>query len=127
MTPLRICPPTNAEAEKRTTGIFFDARRALSRVGGDTKEKQNTILVLPFQDFGSAEAAPLYGFALADAIAARLARMSSLVVRPSSALLHLPIAQMDPLDNRTQAARGMGADRQFHPFRQGLSISIGSC
>jgi serine/threonine protein kinase len=41
--------------------------------------------------------APLYGYALADAIAARIARMSSLVVRPSSALMQLPIAQMDPL------------------------------
>jgi serine/threonine-protein kinase len=53
--------------------------------------------VVPFQNFGPSEVAPLYGFALADAIAARLARMSSLVVRPSSALMHLPIAQMDPL------------------------------
>jgi serine/threonine-protein kinase len=41
--------------------------------------------------------APLYGFALADAIAARLARIPALVVRPSSTLMPLPIAQMDPL------------------------------
>jgi serine/threonine-protein kinase len=53
--------------------------------------------VLPFQNLGAADVAPLYGFALADAIAARIARMSSLVVRPSSALMYLPIAQMDPL------------------------------
>ncbi|MGC2618091.1 MAG: tetratricopeptide repeat protein, partial [Acidobacteriaceae bacterium] len=59
--------------------------------------RENTILVLPFQNLGATEAAPLYGFALADAIAARIARMSTLVVRPSSALMHLPIAQMDPL------------------------------
>ena len=41
----------------------------------------------------------MYGFALADAIAARLARMPSLVVRPSSALMQLPLSvqQMDPL------------------------------
>jgi serine/threonine protein kinase/Tfp pilus assembly protein PilF len=90
-------PPSNAEAEKRTTGILSMLAERF-RESADTKEKQNTILVLPFQNFGPSEVAPLYGFALADAIAARLARMSSLVVRPSSALLHLPIAQMDPLE-----------------------------
>ena len=41
--------------------------------------------------------APLYGFALADAIGARLARMSSLVVRPASTLMSIPVQQMDPL------------------------------
>jgi serine/threonine-protein kinase len=53
--------------------------------------------VLPFQNLGTTETTPLYGFALADAIAARIARMSSLVVRPSSALMNLPTAQMDPI------------------------------
>src|SRR5215475_13380261 len=90
-------PPTNADAEKRTTGILSMLAERF-RESADTREKQNTILVLPFQNFGPSEIAPLYGFALADAIAARLARMSSLVVRPSSALLHLPITQMDPLE-----------------------------
>jgi serine/threonine protein kinase/Tfp pilus assembly protein PilF len=90
-------PPSNSEKEKRTTGILSMLAERF-RESSDPKEKQNTILVLPFQNFGPSEVAPLYGFALADAIAARLARMSSLVVRPSSALLHLPITQMDPLE-----------------------------
>ncbi len=89
-------PPSTAESEKRTTGLLSMLAERF-RESADTKEKQNTILVLPFQNFGPSEVAPLYGFALADAIAARLARMSSLVVRPSSALMHLPIAQLDPL------------------------------
>ncbi len=41
--------------------------------------------------------APLYGYALADAMAARLARMTSLVVRPSSSLMSIPAQQLDPL------------------------------
>jgi len=90
-------PPSNTETEKRTTGILSMLAERF-RESSDPKEKQNTILVLPFQNFGPSEVAPLYGFALADAIAARLARMSSLVVRPSSALLHLPVTQMDPLE-----------------------------
>ena len=57
--------------------------------------------MLPFANLGATEAAPLYGYALADAIAARLARIPALVVRPSSTLMPLagaqPWAQMDPL------------------------------
>src|SRR5271156_6394819 len=61
-------PPSNAETEKRTTGLLSMLAERF-RESADTKEKQNTILVLPFQNFGPSEVAPLYGFALADAIA----------------------------------------------------------
>jgi serine/threonine-protein kinase len=87
---------TVAEQEKRTTGLLSMLAERF-RESSDEKTRENTILVLPFQNLGATEAAPLYGFALADAIAARIARMSTLVVRPSSALMHLPITQMDPL------------------------------
>jgi eukaryotic-like serine/threonine-protein kinase len=92
-----VLPPSNAaEQEKRATGLLsMLAERFRESSGEDARE--NTILVLPFQNLGPADVAPLYGFALADAIAARIARMSTLVVRPSSALMHLPLAQMDPL------------------------------
>jgi len=85
-----------AEREKRATGFLS---MLAERFRGDLPEKQNTILVLPFQNFGQTGESPLYGYALADAIAARLARMSSLVVRPSSSLMQLPVPmqQMDPL------------------------------
>ncbi len=83
------------EAEKRTTGLLSMLAERFRESGGN--EKQNTIVVLPFVNFGPADAAPLYGYALADAIATRLARMQTLVVRPSSALMNLPNKQMDPL------------------------------
>src|ERR1700677_244221 len=87
-----------AEREKRTTG-FLSMLAERFRESADLQQKQNTILVLPFQNFGQTGESPLYGYALADAIAARLARMSSLVVRPSSSLMQLPVPmqQMDPL------------------------------
>ena len=87
-----------AEREKRTTG-FLSLLAERFRESADGQQKQNTILVLPFQNFGQGGESPLYGYALADAIAARLARMSSLVVRPSSSLMQLPVPmqQMDPL------------------------------
>ncbi|HEX4309352.1 MAG TPA: protein kinase [Acidobacteriaceae bacterium] len=90
-------PSTPAEQEKRTTGILSMLAERF-RESSDEKAEHNTILVLPFQNLGATDVAPLYGYALADAIAARIARMSSLVVRPSSALMHLPVARMDPLE-----------------------------
>src|SRR5580698_1847200 len=87
-----------AEREKRATG-FLSMLAERFRESVDEQQKQNTILVLPFQNFGQSDESPLYGYALADAIAARLARMSTLVVRPSSSLMQLPVPmqQMDPL------------------------------
>jgi serine/threonine protein kinase/tetratricopeptide (TPR) repeat protein len=86
-----------AERAQRATG-FLSMLAERFRESADV-QKQNTILVLPFQNFGQSGESPLYGYALADAIAARLARMSSLVVWPSSSLMQLPVPmqQMDPL------------------------------
>src|SRR5580698_7256141 len=93
-------PATGAEAEKRTTGLLSMLAERFRESAGEQKT-QNSLVVLPFANLGATEAAPLYGYALADAIAARLARIPSLVVRPSSALMSLagaqPWAHIDPL------------------------------
>jgi serine/threonine-protein kinase len=92
------------EEEKRATGILSMLAERFRESGSTATSKQNSIVVLPFINFGNtvptdAETvpAPLYGYALADAIAARLARMTSLVVRPSSSLMSIPAQQLDPL------------------------------
>ncbi len=89
-------PTTQAEAEKRNTG-FLSMLAERFRESAVDRAPQNSLVVLPFTNLGATEVAPLYGFALADAIAARLARIPALVVRPSSTLMTLPITQMDPL------------------------------
>ena len=89
-------PSTSAEAEKRTTG-FLSMLAERFRESATDRTPQNSLVVLPFANLGATEVAPLYGFALADAIAARLARIPALVVRPSSTLMSVPMAQMDPL------------------------------
>ena len=89
-------PTTGAEAEKRNTG-FLSMLAERFRESAVDRTPQNSLVVLPFTNLGATAVAPLYGFALADAIAARLARIPSLVIRPSSILMRLPIAQMDPL------------------------------
>src|SRR5215472_9753895 len=89
-------PTTGPEAEKRATG-FLSMLAERFRESGADRAQQNSLVVLPFTNLGAKEVAPLYGFALADALAARLARIPALVVRPSSALMSLPLSQMDPL------------------------------
>jgi serine/threonine-protein kinase len=92
------------EEEKRATGILSMLAERFRESGNTAASKQNSIVVLPFINFGTSTAAdpetvpaPLYGYALADAVAARLARMTSLVVRPSSSLMSIPANQLDPL------------------------------
>src|ERR1700751_4968576 len=89
-------PTTGAEAEKRATGFLSMLAERFRESAGD-RAQQNSLVVLPFANLGATEVAPLYGYALADAIAARLARIPELIVRPSSTLMSLPITQMDPL------------------------------
>ena len=89
--------PDSPEEEKRTTGILSMLAERFRESGTTAVGKQNSIVVLPFVNFGPADVAPLYGYALADAIAARLARMPSLVVRPSSSLMSVSTHQLDPL------------------------------
>ncbi len=85
------------EEEKRTTGILSMLAERFRESGSSSSKQANSIVVLPFINYGPADVAPLYGYALADAIGARLARMSSLVVRPSSSLMSIPTQQLDPL------------------------------
>ena len=85
------------EEEKRTTGILsMLAERFRDSTPTDT-EKRTTIVVLPFRSLGQTDATPFYGSALADALGARLAKVPSLVVRPSSSLMNLGAKQLDPL------------------------------
>ena len=89
------------EEEKRTTGILSMLAERFRESANTSAGKQNSIVVLPFVNFGnlgsSGDVAPLYGYALADAIATRLTRVTTLVVRPSSSLLAIPAHQLDPL------------------------------
>jgi eukaryotic-like serine/threonine-protein kinase len=85
------------EEEKRTTGILSMLAERFRNSTAATQSKVPNIVVLPFVNLGSSESTHFYGFALADALAARLAKVPSLIVRPSSALMNVPTRQLDPL------------------------------
>ena len=118
------------ERERRTSGLLSMLAERF-RESGEAQPKQNTILVLPFANFGPTEVAPLYGFALADAIAARLARMPSMIVRPSSSLMQLatPVQQMDPLAIGQKLLVHYVLAGNFSPLRAGLrsELAIARC
>ena len=85
------------EEEKRSTGILSMLAERFREASTTAVRAQTTIVVLPFADFGRGTVSPMYGYALADAIGGRLARMQTLVVRPSSSLMAVPTHQLDPL------------------------------
>ena len=85
------------EEEKRSTGILSMLAERFRDSTAVTLSKGPNIVVLPFVNLGSDDSRHFYGFALADALAARLAKVPSLIVRPSSALMDVPTRQLDPL------------------------------
>ena len=85
-----------AEADRKS-GLFSLLAERFMRLGA-SEAPPNSIAVLPFTDLAKDDGAPFYGFALADAIGTRLARLPSLVVRPPSALSAAMDLPADPLE-----------------------------
>jgi serine/threonine-protein kinase len=85
------------EEEKRTTGILSMLAERFRDSAAATLSKGPNIVVLPFLNLGASDATHFYGYALADALAARLAKVPQLLVRPTSSLMNVSTAQLDPL------------------------------
>jgi serine/threonine-protein kinase len=64
---------------------------------GDREEKKS-IAILPFRNLNNDPASTFYEFSLADAVITELARLRSLVVRPSSVIAKYQGGQIDPQD-----------------------------
>ncbi|HEY1809762.1 MAG TPA: protein kinase, partial [Acidobacteriaceae bacterium] len=118
------------EEEKRTTGILSMLAERFRDSAASTSSKGPNIVVLPFVNLGSTETQHFYGYALADALAARLAKMPSLVVRPSSALMNVPTRQLDPLSvgrkllvDFVLAGSFLRSERGFHLNWQLLDVA----
>jgi tetratricopeptide (TPR) repeat protein len=90
--------PVSAPEDEKRARPFLTMLAERFREPPEARTGQNSIVVLPFQNLGSGDVAPLYGFALAEAIAARIARVSSLVVRPTNAQISLPLLRLTALE-----------------------------
>ncbi len=79
----------------RKAGLFSMLVERFMRSDSETVGRK-LVSVLPFTAVDVPEAAPLYGQALADAVAARLAKLRSLIVRPVGRLP--PAVPSDPIE-----------------------------
>ncbi len=62
------------------------------------REEKKSIAILPFRNLNNDPASSFYEFSLADAVITELARLRSLVVRPSSVIAKYQGQQIDPSD-----------------------------
>jgi len=69
-------------------------------------EERRSVAILPFKNLSNDPATAFYEFSLADAVITDLARLRSLVVRPSSAIVKYQGKQVDP----EEAGREMSVD-----------------
>ena len=87
-----------------------------------TSAEKKSIAILPFKNLSNAAASAFYEFSLADAVITELARLRSLVVRPSSVIAKYQGQSVDPRDvgrelnvNSVLSAGFMHAGERFRP------------
>jgi serine/threonine-protein kinase len=94
--------------------------------------EKKSLAILPFRNLSNDPAASFYEFSLADAVITELARVRSLVVRPSSVIAKYQGGQMDPRDigqelnvSAVLTAGFMHAGGRFRVTAQLLDVASG--
>ncbi len=95
-------------------------------------QEKKSLAILPFRNLSNDPASSFYEFSLADAVITELARVRSLVVRPSSVISKYQGTQMDPRDigqelrvNAVLAAGFIHAGERFRVTAQLLDVGSG--
>src|SRR5215213_4371931 len=89
-------PPTSAANLPASTSVPREIHETPLTSMGDTDRK--SVAILPFKNLRKDPASTFYEFSLADAVITELARVRSLVVRPSSSIIKYQDQAMDPRD-----------------------------
>jgi serine/threonine-protein kinase len=94
--------------------------------------EKKTLAILPFRNIGNEPASGFYEFSLADAVITELARVRSLIVRPSSVIARYQGQQIDPREvgqdlnvNAVLAAGFIHAGERFRVTAQLLDVASG--
>src|SRR5205823_3409908 len=85
-------PPTASTLPLRASGATDDTPQT------SVPDGQKSIAILPFRNLSGDPSVSFYEFSLADAVITELARLRSLIVRPSSLIVKYQGRQVDPLD-----------------------------
>ncbi len=91
-----IVPPAASVSQIPNPGGSQGPEEALVTSTGDKDKK--SIAILPFKNLSRDEASNFYEFSLADTVITELARVRSLVVRPSSTIARYQGMERDPRD-----------------------------
>ncbi len=103
-------PPPEPEPERSGLLSALAGRLLPTRL---TPAPPNTVAVLPFEDVGEPPGPAYVGFALADAVATRLAQATALVVRPPRAVRSARRPSANPVDAGRQLAAAHVLTGQF--------------
>ncbi|MFN2517343.1 MAG: serine/threonine protein kinase, partial [Pyrinomonadaceae bacterium] len=92
---------TGSESSTGSSGRFQSSSQPLeaqetSTTFGDRERK--SVAIMPFKNLGNDQETAFYEFSLADAVITELARVRSLVVRPSSVIVKYQGQQVEPED-----------------------------
>jgi serine/threonine-protein kinase len=97
-----------------------------------TDQEKQSLAILPFRNLGNDSASSFYEFSLADAVITELARVRSLVVRPSSVISRYQGQQIDPREvgrelnvSAVLTAGFMHAGERFRVTAQLLNVASG--
>ncbi len=80
-------------SQRRSTSVSESEEQPLTSLA---EGERKSVAILPFQNVGNDRETDFYQFSLADAVITELARVRSLVVRPSSVIVKYQNKQVDP-------------------------------
>ncbi|MDQ3668057.1 MAG: protein kinase [Acidobacteriota bacterium] len=125
---------TRSEAPTTAPTLITASRQGVHETSSTTvadQEKQS-LAILPFRNLSNDPASSFYEFSLADAVITELARVRSLVVRPSSVISRYQGQQIDPREvgrelnvSAVLAAGFMHAGERFRVTAQLLDVASG--
>ena len=87
-----------SEAPTTVTNLWSPTRQGVHETPSTTMadQEKKSLAILPFRNLSNDPASSFYEFSLADAVITELARVRSLVVRPSSVISRYQGQQIDP-------------------------------
>ena len=125
---------TRTEAPTTAPTLITPSRQGSSRNTFTTvaDQEKKSLAILPFRNLSNDAASSFYEFSLADAVITELARVRSLVVRPSSVIARYQGQQIDPREigqelnvNAVLTAGFIHAGERFRVTAQLLDVASG--